>query len=78
VCNDVAEAVGVEVDPSGDADWAGIFELLAEIGVSAKANEAAVARVEALKVDLFLHGGFTIARWEAARKISAALEGEQQ
>lgn len=32
VCDDVARAVGVEVDPGGDADWAGIFEMLAELG----------------------------------------------
>lgn len=59
VCDDVARAVGVEVDPNGDADWAGIFELLAELGSRAEKAEE------------------TIAKWEAARRVGAALEGEQ-
>ena len=40
--------------------------------------QATIARVEALKGDLFLRGGNLIAQWGAARLIGAALEGEQQ
>lgn len=42
----------------------------------AEKAEAAIARVEALKGDLFLRGGNLIAQWGAARLIGAALEGE--
>jgi len=38
--------------------------------------QATIARVEALKGDLFLRGGNLIAQWGAARLIGAALDGE--
>nr|WP_095971177.1 hypothetical protein [Rhodococcus erythropolis] len=82
VCDDVARAVGVEVDPNGDADWAGIFELLAELGDRANATEAAVRRVRDVLTIGPLHrlnfpkykDPYAIDR----HVIRAALEGEQQ
>lgn len=92
VCNDVAEAVGVEVDPSGDADWAGIFELLAELGDRANITEAAVRRVRDVLTIGPLHrldfpkykDPYAIDRHVVAAAIDgvqpdrAALEGEQR
>lgn len=42
----------------------------------AETAEATIARVEALKGDLFLRGGNLIAQWGAALLIGAALDGE--
>ena len=82
---DVVAAVGAEdmIDEDGDGDYAAVFELLFELRPArdaaiarAEKVEARVAKVEALRSDLFLHGGFTITKWEAARLVGAALEGE--
>lgn len=42
----------------------------------ATSSEKTIARVHALKVDLFRRGGFIITKWEAARLVRAALEGD--
>jgi len=44
----------------------------------ASSAEKAIDRVHELKVNLFRRGGFIITKWEAARLVRAALEGEQQ
>ena len=44
----------------------------------ATSAERTIARVNALKVNLFRRGGFIITKWEAARLVRTALEGEQQ
>lgn len=44
----------------------------------ATSAERTIARVNALKVNLFRRGGFIITKWEAARLVRAALEGEKQ
>ncbi|WP_336873471.1 hypothetical protein [Rhodococcus qingshengii] len=46
VCDNVANAVGVDVAPDGDADWAGIFERLAELGADRDHWKARALRVE--------------------------------
>ncbi|ULD38913.1 hypothetical protein [Rhodococcus qingshengii] len=46
VCDDVANAVGVNVDPNGDADWAAIFESLAELGADRDHWKARALRAE--------------------------------
>ncbi|GAA3148300.1 hypothetical protein [Rhodococcus baikonurensis] len=46
VCDNVANAVGVDVDPDGDADWAAIFERLAELGADRDHWKERALRVE--------------------------------
>ncbi|MGB7238215.1 MAG: hypothetical protein WBD41_19845 [Rhodococcus sp. (in: high G+C Gram-positive bacteria)] len=46
VCDSVPTAVGVDVAPDGDADWAAIFECLAELGADRDHWKERALRVE--------------------------------